>query len=117
MSPKAEQRHARLEAGKTLLTLCTNCANAANHFCEEFCDRNSIYTIATGEKHFDFEELHALQNGFAGIPLYQLPDVLVSPAMVIAASLRQLAYSAASRPPIPIEAGHPFRFKSATHSE
>lgn len=87
---KAEQRHARLEAAKTLLALCRNCSIAADHFAKQLCDRDSLYMVATGEKHFDFEELQALQNGIAGIPLYQLPDVLVNPAMILAATLRQL---------------------------
>lgn len=87
---KTEQRHARLEAAKTLLALCRNCAIAAEHFSKQLGDRESVHKIASGEMHFDFEELQALQNGVSGIPLYQLPDVLVSPAMILAANLRQL---------------------------
>ena len=33
------------------------------------------------------------------------------------ALLGVVAYSAASRPPIPIQVGHPFRFKPATYSD
>lgn len=46
--------------------------------------------MAAGEKHFDFEELTALRDAAASVQLHQLPDVLIGPAMALAATVRQL---------------------------
>ena len=41
----------------------------------------------------------------------------VDELITVVVEVGQVAYSAASRPPIPIEVGHRFRFKSATYSD
>jgi hypothetical protein len=87
---KEEQRHARLEQAKTLLTLCQNCTKAAKHFAAQMHDRESVYLIATKETYFDFGELHALQNATTNIPLYSLPSTLLTNAMILGATFRQL---------------------------
>ena len=79
-----------LEAAKSLLTLCRNCSRASAHFASELSSRDAVHTIASGEKHFDFEEMVALKDAVSGVPLHQLPDVLISPAMALAATMRQL---------------------------
>ena len=87
---RAEQRHMSLEAAKSLLALCRNCSRASAHFAAELSTRDAVHMIASGEKHFDFEEMTALKDAVSGVPLHQLPDVLVSPAMALAATMRQL---------------------------
>jgi hypothetical protein len=44
----------------------------------------------SAEKHFDFEELTALRDAAASVQLHQLADVLIGPAMALAATVRQL---------------------------
>ena len=87
---REESRYARREAAKSLLVLCRNCARASAHFAEELSSRDAIYAVASGEKHFDFEELTALRDAAASVQLHQLPDVLIGPAMSLAATVRQL---------------------------
>jgi len=87
---REESRHARREAAKSLLVLCRNCARASAHFTAELSTRDAIYQVASGEKHFDFEELTALRDAAASVQLHQLPDVLIGPAMALAATVRQL---------------------------
>lgn len=87
---KAEQRHARLEQAKTLLTLSQNCTKAAKHFESQMHDREAVHKIASKETYFDFGELQALQNATTNIPLYILPSTLLTHAMVLGATVRQL---------------------------
>ena len=87
---REESRHARRESAKSLLVLCRNCARAAEHFSAELSSREAIYLVASGAKHFDFEELTALRDAAASVQLHQLPDVLIGPAMALAATVRQL---------------------------
>jgi hypothetical protein len=86
---REESRHARREAAKSLLVICRNCARAAEHFASEISSRDAIYQVASGEKHFDFEELTALRDAAASVQLHALPDVLIGPAMALAATIRQ----------------------------
>ena len=87
---KAERRSAQIELAKTLFILCRNCTNAATHFAKQVNSREALHRVASGEVHFDFEELHALQNATTNIPLHSLPDRLVGSAMTLAATFRQL---------------------------
>jgi hypothetical protein len=88
-----ERRHARREAAKSLLVLCRNCAQASAHFTAQLSSRDAIYAVASAEKHFDFEELTALRDAAASVQLHQLADVLIGPAMALAATVRQLRQS------------------------
>jgi hypothetical protein len=85
-----EQRYARLEMARTLHVLGQNCTKAAGHFRSQMQDRESIHKIASGETYFDFSELNNLQNATTSIPLYTLPHSLVTYAMVLGATMRQL---------------------------
>jgi hypothetical protein len=87
---REESRHLRREAAKSLLVVCRNCARASAHFASELSSREAVYQVASREKHFDFEELTALRDAAASMPLHQLPDVLIGPAMALAATVRQL---------------------------
>lgn len=87
---REESRHARREAAKSLLILCRNCARASGHFAAQLSSRDAIYAVASGEKHFDFEELNALRDAAASVQLHQLADVLIGPAMALAATVRRL---------------------------
>jgi hypothetical protein len=90
---KAEQRHSRVELAKTLLALCRNCTKAVGHFTDQMSDRESIQKIATRETYFDFGELQTLQNATLNIPLHSFPDTLVTPAMVLGATIRQFQHT------------------------
>jgi hypothetical protein len=87
---REENRYARREAAKSLLVLCRNCANASAHFTAQLSSRDAIYAVASADKHFDFEELTALRDAAVSVQLHQLPDVLIGPAMALAATVRQL---------------------------
>lgn len=87
---KEERRHARLEQAETLLELCRNCTKAANYFTEQMNDRESVYKIAKKETYFDFGELNTLVNATTNIPLYSLPSILLTHAMVLGATVRQV---------------------------
>lgn len=87
---RQEFRHASLESAKTLLKLATNCAKMAEYFVQQLASRDAVHQIGSGERHLNLEELRALQNWVSGIPVYQLPDVLVSPAMALESLIRQL---------------------------
>ncbi|MBP6900628.1 MAG: hypothetical protein KBC73_11095 [Burkholderiaceae bacterium] len=86
---REESRHARREAAKSLLVICRNCANAAAHFTGQLSTRDAVHAAATGETHFDYEELTALRDAAASVQLHQLPDVVIGPAMALAATIRQ----------------------------
>jgi hypothetical protein len=86
---KSEQRHTRVEMAKTLLVLSQNCTKAANHFASQMRDRDAVHKIASKETYFDFGELNALQKATSSIPLHELPHTLVTPSMVLAATVRQ----------------------------
>lgn len=87
---KEQQKQASLELGKTLLILCQNCSKAAAHFRSLMKDRDSISKVVSGETYFDFGELDNLVHATSSIPLYSLPHSLVTHAMVLGATLRQL---------------------------
>lgn len=84
-----EQRHARVSLARSLLVIAHNCRRATTYLAEQMGNREAIHNIASGEKHFDYGELRHLENATSGIPLYSLPDVLVSHAMTLAATIRQ----------------------------
>jgi len=86
---KTEQRYARVQLAKTLLALCRNCTKAVKQFTAQMHDRESIYKIAIRETYFDFGELQALQNATSSLPLYSLPDSLITHAMVLGSTIRQ----------------------------
>ena len=86
---RAEQRHARVELSKTLSMLAKNCAKAVAYSSARLRDRESVYSIAEGDMHFDLGELRRIDNAIAGIPLYSLPDTLVTSTMILSATVRQ----------------------------
>lgn len=86
---KDEQRHIRIELAKTLAILSRNSAKAIKHSIEQMPDRESIHKIASGENYLDVGELRIIDNAIAAIPLHSLPDTLVSPTMILGATIRQ----------------------------
>ena len=85
----AEQRHAKTELAKTLSVLAQNCSKAMAHLTGQMNSREAIYEIAEGHVHFDLGELARLDATMAGIPLYSLPSSLVTPSMIMSATIRQ----------------------------
>ena len=86
---KETRRHAQMELAKSLLTIARNCLKATTFFAAEMSSRELIYKIASRERHFDFGELYHLENTTSGIPLYSLPDSLITHAMILAATIRE----------------------------
>ena len=86
---KEEQRYARIAIAKTLSTLSRNCTKAVSYSMAQLRDREAVHKIAEGEVFFDLGELRRIDTAMASIPLYNLPDTLVSSTMIISATLRQ----------------------------
>lgn len=85
----AEQRHMKTELAKTLAVLAQNCSKAMAHLTGQMPSREAIYEIVEGRVHFDLGELARLDATMAGIPLYSLPSSLVTPTMIMSATVRQ----------------------------
>ncbi len=51
--------------------------------------RENVYEAAEGYKHFDVEQLERLDQALASIPLQTLPSTLVTPMMILGATVRQ----------------------------
>ena len=86
---RAEQRHTRVELSKTLYVLASNYAKAMAYFTGQLSDREAVHNIAEGRVHFDFGELSRIDAAISGIPLHNLPDSLVTPTMLLSATVRQ----------------------------
>ncbi|HRH80249.1 MAG TPA: hypothetical protein PLW81_04320 [Thiobacillaceae bacterium] len=85
----AEQRSAREEVSKTLSVLATNCLKAMDYLNREINSSEAVYDIAEGGKYFDIFQLERLDQAIANIPLHSLPSPLVTPAMLLGATIRQ----------------------------
>lgn len=85
----AEQRHARTELAKTLLVLAQNCSKAMAYITGQVKDRQVVHDIAEGRIHCDLGEVARLDFAIGGIPLYSLPSSLVTPTMILSATVRQ----------------------------
>lgn len=86
---RAEQRHTRVELAKTLSVLAKNSAKAIAYLTGQLSSRQAIHDIAEGLVHFDFGELSRLDTAISGIPLHNLSDSLVTPTMLLSATVRQ----------------------------
>jgi hypothetical protein len=86
---REEQRYARIELAKTLSMLAKNCAKAMAYLTRQLSSRQDVYEIAEGQVHFDFGELSRIEASIGGIPLYSLPHSLVTPTMLLSATVRQ----------------------------
>ena len=86
---KEIRRHAQTVLAKSLLTIARNCLKATSFFAAEMSSRDLIFKIASRERHFDFGELYHLESTTSGIPLYSLPDSLITHAMILAATILQ----------------------------
>ena len=56
---------------------------------KQLSNREDVYEIATGGRHVDLIELIRIEASIIGIPLHNLPDSLVTPTMVLSATVRQ----------------------------
>ena len=85
----AEQRHTKTELARTLSVLAQNCLKAMAFLTGQVKDREAVHEIAEGHIHFDLAELTRVDAAIAGIPLYSLPSSLVTPMMILSATVRQ----------------------------
>lgn len=85
----AEQQSAKLDIAKTLLVLATNSSSAMKHIAGQLTDRECIHLIAEGLVHCDIGELQRIDAHLSAIPLHSIPAPLVTPAMVLGATVRQ----------------------------
>ncbi len=86
---RADQRYARIELAKTLYMLAKNCAKAMAYLTRQLSSRQAVYEITKGQVPFDFRELSKIEASIGEIPLYSLPDSLVTPTMLLSGTVRQ----------------------------
>lgn len=84
-----EQQSAKLEIAQTLFVLATNSSIATKHIAGQLKDRDSIYQVAEGFIHCDIGELQRIDAHLNAIPLHSIPSLLVTPTMVLGATVRQ----------------------------
>lgn len=84
-----EQQSAKLDIANTLFVLATNSSIAMKHISGQLKDRESIYQVAEGLIHCDIGELQRIDAHLNAIPLHSIPSPLVTPTMVLGATLRQ----------------------------
>lgn len=84
-----EQRSAKSELAKTLSALAENCSKAMVFLNRQMNSREAVYEAAEGHKHFDVGQLERLDGALASIPLQSLPSTLVTPTMILGATIRQ----------------------------
>ena len=85
----AQQKHAKVELAKTLGVLARNCSRAMAHLTGQLKDREAIHEIGEGRVHFDFGELSRLDAAISGISLHSFPSAIVTPTMILSATVRQ----------------------------
>lgn len=86
---RAEQRYARTELAKTLSTLAQNCSKAMVFLTGQVKDREAVHNVAEGHIHFDLGGIERLDAAITTIPLHSLPSALVTPTMILSATVRQ----------------------------
>lgn len=84
-----EQQSAKLDIAKTLFVLATNSSIAMKHITGQLKDRESIQQVAEGLIHCDIGELQRIDAHLNAIPLHSIPSSLVTPTMVLGATVRQ----------------------------
>ncbi len=85
----AERRHSKTELAMTLSVLAQNCSRVIVFLTGQVNDRQAVHDIAEGHIHFDLGELARLDAAISGIPVYSLPSSLVTPTMILSATVRQ----------------------------
>lgn len=85
----AQQRYAKVELARTLAVLAQNCSKAMGHLAAQVNDRAAIHEIGEGRVHFDCGELSRLDAAISGIPLHSFPSAIVTPTMILSATVRQ----------------------------
>jgi hypothetical protein len=86
---RTERRLGRMELAKALLALSQNCLRLLDHLAAQFPNRQSVYDIAAGKVHVDFNELAVAEGAVHDIPLHSLPHRLVSLTMMVRSTVRQ----------------------------
>lgn len=86
---KAEQRAAKIDIAKTLSVLSLNSSKAMKHIAGQLHDREAIHLAAEGLTHCDIGELSRIDAYLSAIPLHSIPYSLVTPTMVLEATVRQ----------------------------
>lgn len=84
-----EQRTARVDIAKTLSVLAKNSAKAMRHISGQLKDRESVHRVAERLIHCDIGELRRIDKYLSEIPLHSVPYSLVTPTMVLGATVRQ----------------------------
>jgi hypothetical protein len=87
-----ELKRSRIENARILMHISKNGVLAIEHFMSQMTDRESIHKIASREKYFDFGELDHTVERSINIPIYSLPEDLVTPAMTFSATTRQFQH-------------------------
>ena len=85
----AEQRYAKTELAKTLSVLAQNCTKAVALVAGQVHNKYAVSEIKECGDPCDLGELTRLDFAIAGIPLHHLPSSLVSPTMILGATVRE----------------------------
>ncbi|WP_269533759.1 hypothetical protein [Chitinimonas sp. BJYL2] len=86
---KTEQLTAQISIAKTLYVLSANSSKAMKHIASQLHDREAISHAAEGHIHCDIGELIRIDTYLGSIPLHSIPYSLVTPTMVLEATVRQ----------------------------
>lgn len=86
---KTELRSAQIDIAKTLSVLAVNSSKAMKHIASQLHDREAIHLVAEGLVHCDLGELSRIDTYLSSIPLHSIPYSLVTPTMVLEATVRQ----------------------------
>lgn len=79
----------RTEVSRTLLKLVENTYDAMTYVSGKLSDREVVHRVAEGQESCGIGELGRLEAYLRAIPLHDLPDTLVTPALVLASTLGQ----------------------------
>jgi hypothetical protein len=79
----------RAESARTLLKLAQSSSHALTYVTEKLPDRESIQRAADGLSSCGIGEIDRLDAHLRALPLHELPDTLITPALMMGSVVRQ----------------------------
>lgn len=86
---QTEQRSVKVDIGKTISVLARNSLNAMKQVASQLGDRESVHRAAEKRIHVDLGEVSRIDGYLAALPLHTIPHSLITPTMVLGATVRQ----------------------------
>ncbi|AOZ06746.1 hypothetical protein [Cupriavidus malaysiensis] len=88
---RSDRQHARKTLGEAVQKIAEAARDTAGHVIKEIPDRQAVYDIAQGNKHFDQQVLVQIDRSVSGIPLHELNTAnLVTFVIMLGSLTRQL---------------------------